>query len=50
MLNETTSASTTHGERSGLRIGAGRFPVVSNLGCLELGASTYELEYLKPAH
>ena len=50
MLSETTSASTTNGKRSGIRIGAGRFAVGSNLGCLELGASTYELEYLKSAH
>ena len=50
MLNETISASTTHRERSGIRIRAGRFPVDSNLGYLELGASTYEIQYLKSAH
>ena len=49
MLNETTSASTTNGRRSGNRIRARRFPVDSNLGCLELGASTYEIQYLKSA-
>jgi len=50
MLNETTSASTTYGERSGIRIGAGRFPVDLNLSCLELGTSTYEIECLNSAH
>ena len=50
MLNETTSASTTNGRRSGVRIRAGRFPVDSNLGYLELGASTYKIECLKSAH
>jgi hypothetical protein len=50
MLSETTSASTTNGKRSGIRIRARRFAVNSNLGYLELGASTYEIQYLKAAH